>query len=247
MVESADEVETQRLTGRANMSDKHAPLGLMGLRLASVSTHILALALLVSLAMTLKTYLSPDKPLLKWRTFPLHSFLMVLAFGFLSPIGAAAWRSYETVLGVSHGAVKVVHGVLMTSALVVGTLGVINMWLVHEDGAAAQIAKGWSVHFQSAHSYVGFAVLLMFAAQALGGTTAFVLPTTGSARRARLVEPHRIFGMLSAQQAAMIAIITGILSLAGRGDNVADKDLAFKAAAMLALALAVALGLVLRR
>ena len=45
----------------------------------------------------------------------------------------------------------------------------------------------------------------------------------------------------------MIAIITGILSLAGRGDNVASKDVEFKVAAMLALALCICLGLVLRR
>jgi cytochrome b-561 len=202
--------------------------------------------LLIVLSSTLKTYFSPDKPLLTWRTFPLHPFLMVLAFGFLSPVAAAAWKSYEHTLGINHQVVKLIHGVLMLAATAVGIAGVADMWLVHEDGAAAQKAKGWAVHFQSAHSYVGLATLILFVLQATGGVATFILPILGPSRRAKVVEPHRMLGAAAAQQAAMIAIITGILSLSGRGDNEAPKDVDFKVAAILALALCLCLGLVLK-
>jgi len=239
--------ESQQLTGTSKPRKGSDPLGRIGLTVACALTHVLALALLILLSSTLKTHLSPDKPLLTWRTFPLHPFLMVLAFGLLSPVAAAAWKSYEHTLGISRPVVKLIHAVLMLAAMVVGIIGVADMWLVHEDGAAAQKAKGWAVHFQSAHSYVGLATLILFAVQAMGGITAFSpLPILGLSGRARVVEPHRLLGAAVAQQAAMIAIITGILSLSGRGDNKAPKDLEFKAAAILALALCLCLGMVLK-
>ena len=51
---------------------------------------------------------------------------------------------------------------------------------------------------------------------------------------------HALFGSLSVYS-SIIAIITGILSLAGRGDNANLKDLLYKTMAVVALALAAAL------
>lgn len=145
--------ETQRLTGRNGGSEctSRRPARLA----ASLFTHVLALVLLILVSASLKqNFVGEGQALLTWRTFPLHPFLMTLAFGFLAPIGAASWRSYSTLLGLSHGTMKVVHAGCMMLAALIGTLGVIDMWLVHADGAQAQLAKGWAVHFQSAHSWV---------------------------------------------------------------------------------------------
>lgn len=208
-MDSSDEVESQRLTGAAQPRKEVSPLGRTGLAMACGLTHVLALALLILLSSTLKHFLSPDKPLLSWRTFPLHPFLMVLAFGFLAPIAAAAWKSYEHTLGISHRVVKIFHAVLMIAALGIGILGVADMWLVHEDSAAAQVAKGWAVHFQSAHSWVGVAALILFVLNATGGIAAFALPILRPSSRGKALEPHRLLGAAAAQQAALIAIITG--------------------------------------
>ena len=83
--------------------------------------------------------------------------------------------------------------------------------------------------------------------QAGGGVVVFGLPVVGAKRRSELVEPHRALGAAAAGQAGLIAVITGLLSLAGRGDNEASKDLELKWAALVALALCFALALVLRR
>ena len=75
-----------------------------------------------------------------WASFGLHPVLMTLAFGLFMPLSALSYRGLERLLGVSHAAAKATHGTLMLVALILGVLGVIDMWLVHEDGAAAQAA-----------------------------------------------------------------------------------------------------------
>jgi len=246
--DSSDDVERTSLTaGKIPDVASAGPFKRPGVLISAVGTHVAAVALLAMMWHTLKKALSPEAPLLTWRTFPLHPFLMTLAFGFLSPVAAAAWRSYEHLLGFTHRQVKVFHGVLMGVAALTGLLGVIDMWLVHEDGAAAQVAKGWAVHFQSAHSWVGIVALALFLLQATGGAAAFALPLVPPAKRAALLAPHRWLGAAAAQQAAFVALITGILSLAGRGDNVKESDVGYKAAAVVALLLSLLLGLLLQR
>ena len=139
--DSSDDVERTSLTaGKIPDVASAGPFKRPGVLISAVGTHVAAVALLAMMWHTLKKALSPEAPLLTWRTFPLHPFLMTLAFGFLSPVAAAAWRSYEHLLGFTHRQVKVFHGVLMGVAALTGLLGVIDMWLVHEDGAAAQAA-----------------------------------------------------------------------------------------------------------
>ena len=161
----------------------------------------------------------------------------------------------------------------------------------------SQISKGWAVHFQSVHSWIGMIVVAIFAWQWLGAHTAWSgreragrgraggaptafrarpppnsacvpslqaasscsSPTPPSRRRARTPSsahsrsaarpppractapslpppaaspPRRPAAQPSPSRqifGGFLSIITGILTLAYRGDNVADKDYAFKA------------------
>lgn len=63
-----------------------------------------------------------------------------------------------------HRKVKRVHMILMSAASLFGLLGVVDMWIFHADNAQTQLDKKWAVHFQSAHSWLGFASLLLFLA-----------------------------------------------------------------------------------
>lgn len=212
---------------------------------SAIAVHALAIALCVLMWVTLTQHLSPDKSVWAWRTFPLHPILMVLAFGLIAPIAAAGWATYERHFDMPHWAVKAFHGTMMLTATVTGTVGVVDMWLVHEDSAQAQHDNGYSVHFQSAHSWVGIAALSLFILQATGGIAAFAMPR-GEKVNDKFLAPHRWLGSAAAQQVAFIALITGILSLAGRGDG-QGVDLAYKISCALALALCILLGLLLHR
>ncbi|EOD31579.1 hypothetical protein EMIHUDRAFT_231762 [Emiliania huxleyi CCMP1516] len=156
---------------------------------SAIAVHALAIALCVLMWVTLTQHLSPDKSVWAWRTFPLHPILMVLAFGLIAPIAAAGWATYERHFDMPHWAVKAFHGTLMLTATVTGTVGVVDMWLVHEDSAQAQHDNGYSVHFQSAHSWVGIAALSLFILQATGGIAAFAMPR-GEKKLKRLPSPE---------------------------------------------------------
>ena len=179
----------------------------------------------------------------------------------------------------------------MVAAAVIGVAGVCDMWLVHEAGAAAQLAKGWAVHFQSLHSWLGALSLGAFVMQAGSGLLAFFNPAVSSAsRKARsrpctprtptpqpslVPTPHaglagamrhadhaslrranacarpsqaympvHIFVGCFAVFGTLLSIITGILSLAYRGDNAAPKDLLFKVIGSLTFLLCAAVALV---
>ena len=145
---------------------------------------------------------------------------------------------YWKWLGVQYSTVKILHLLLATGAVVAATLGVYDMWLVHEAGAAGQISKGWAVHFQSVHSWIGMIVVAIFAWQWLGGLVLFFTDADISQKGTHAVlGAFAIFG-------GFLSIITGILTLAFRGDNVADKDYTFKMIAVLTFLLAAAVALV---
>lgn len=59
-----------------------------------------------------------------------------------------AYAGYERLFGMSHSLAKTSHALLMGLAALAGTLGIVDMWLLHATAAAAQEAKGWPVHFQ---------------------------------------------------------------------------------------------------
>lgn len=157
-------------------------------------------------------------------------------FGLLAPIGSVAYRTLEMLLGVSHGTAKRVHASLMGSAGVFGVLGLVDMWVVHERAAEEAKAAGLSVHFQSVHGLVGIGALALLSANGLVGFGAFCFPSARPALRRAVLPAHSFAGTLGVVL-GLIAIVTGILSLAGRGDNAAPKDRLFKSAAVLAMLL----------
>lgn len=177
-------------------------------------------------------------------SFALHPLLMVVAFGLFAPLGAISHRVLRDLLGFTLATTKRTHMLLMTLAVLIGWLGIWDMWLTHANGASAQLAKGWSVHFQSAHSWIGIVVMVIFTWQWLGGivvmdTFGFVSPMQMASSKGT----HALMGA-AAFYGALIAILLGILSLAGRGDNHAAKDVHFKMLSLEVLALGAALTLV---
>jgi hypothetical protein len=80
----------------------------------------------------------------------------------LAPVAAIAYRVLEPMFGLSHAQAKSIHLGLLSAATFVGALGIADMWIVHARGAKGQIAKGWDVHFQSAHSWLGMLAFLLF-------------------------------------------------------------------------------------
>jgi len=213
-------------------------------RYGAMATVVLAVALLAVMAYALREYVAaPTVSLLTWATFALHPLLMTLAFGFLAPIGVITWRGVEDMLGVSHSIAKVIHGVLMGCAATTGVVGVIDMWVVHERGAAASLAKGWAIHFQSAHGFIGIVALALFVLNWLGGLGYFGA-SIASHRTRREYKPKHVFLGATAILLTIVTVITGIISLAGRGDNAAPKDVLLKVAALLAALLLPAIALV---
>eukprot|EP00614_Pseudopedinella_elastica_P001566 CAMPEP_0172594064 /NCGR_PEP_ID=MMETSP1068-20121228/13350_1 /TAXON_ID=35684 /ORGANISM="Pseudopedinella elastica, Strain CCMP716" /LENGTH=256 /DNA_ID=CAMNT_0013391861 /DNA_START=125 /DNA_END=895 /DNA_ORIENTATION=- len=209
---------------------------------AASGTYILSVMLIALMYYALKKYVSPDDPI-NWASFALHPLLMTLAFGLLGPVGAATWRCFEHGLGLSHSLAKFIHFSLLTAAAVIGVVGVADMWVVHENGASVQVSKGWAVHFQSAHSWLGISSLIVFVAQAAGGVFTFYNPAVEVAKKQAFMPVHVFLGSF-ALFGTLMSIITGILTLGYRGDNQSPKDVLFKACAMIALGLCGCLALI---
>lgn len=209
-------------------------------RVAALATHFLALYIVIEGARCLKVYVSPDAPLLAWASFALHPLLMLFAFGLFAPLSVVSEHCYR-LLGLSHAQADGVHLALASAAVLLGWLGIWDMWDVHGNNAAAQVAKGWDVHFQSSHAWIGLVVMVAYTWQWLGAllllSPSHLIPH-GQAARARpthaLMERYAVYG-------GIVAILTGILSLNGRADN--EKGLKFKVLSMFVLLLGVTLGL----
>jgi len=224
---------------------KRTPRPTVSAYYGAVGTIGLSCALFGIMVYTLREYVAAkDASLLTWASFALHPLLMTLAFGVLAPVGIISWRAGEDMLGKSHSAAKTVHGMLMGGAAVVGVIGVADMWTVHEKFAAAQVAKGWAVHFQSAHGVIGIVALALFVLNWLGGLGIFSALSAASGMARRAYKPTHAFLGAMAAALSILSVITGILSLAGRGDNAAPKDVLFKTAALLAALLMPSIALV---
>lgn len=230
-----------KVAGQQHPPLYHVPPTLSA-KVGSLLTHVLSFTVFGLMYYTLKTYVSTDGTI-GWKSFALHPLLMTVAFAVLGPLGAVSWRTYEHMLGMSHSTTKLLHLVLMLAASVIGAIGVYDMWLVHAGGAEAQLAKGWDVHFQSAHSWIGFMALVAFCLQALGGLVAFVNPSVGGGSRKAFLPLHVFVGSF-ALFGTLLSIITGILSLGYRGDNVASKDVYLKMCASLTFLLCATVALV---
>ena len=210
-------------------------------KVGAVATHLLALVIVIDSVRQFKTFLSPTAPLLTLR---LHCTRLMNAFSFCAPIGAVSWRVQHDFMRVSHVTVKRFHLVINTAAVLIGWLGILDMWLVHANHADAQRAKGWAVHFQSSHSWIGLTVMVCFTWQWLGGLVVLnhCSRYISIIQVARSKGTHALIGSLTLY-GGLLAVATGVLSLAGRGDNVAAKDVAYKWLSMLIVAHAVAIGL----
>ena len=224
-------------------SDKsEARLSLLAMGVGGAVVHLLAILLFAGIWSALKLDISPTAPI-AWATFALHPLLMTLAFGLLGPIAITSWRLYSS-LGMPRPWVKRCHTALTTLAVLCGWLGVADMWIVHSRGAAAQRAKGWAVHFQSLHSWVGFAAILAFTFQWAGGLSLFVNPAAPAELKRRLMPAHALVGSV-ALFGTLGSVATGCLSLVYRGDNVQRKGVLFNTAGLIVFFLSAALGVVL--
>ena len=93
----------------------------------------------------------------------------------------------------------------MLVALILGVLGFIDMWIVHQNG------KGSGFHFISVHSWVGILVLVAAALQSLSGLSVFSLPASPPSLRKAWLPAHVALGSL-ALFGGLAAIALGILS-----------------------------------
>lgn len=164
----------------------------------------------------------------EWGTFGLHPLLMSLAYLVLAPLAAITYRVGEDLLGIPHAVAKSIHGLLMTMALVVAALGIADMWIVHDAGAEGAQEKGWPVHMQSLHSWVGMTAFVLFSLNWLGGVALFAispwLSPSGLASMRKDYVPIHGFGGATAVLFALIAVLMGILSWGYRDDTVTNTE-----------------------
>lgn len=208
-------------------------------------THVLAALLVVTTYAAMSKHFGLVMPVypLGGASFAAHPMLMVLAYGFFGSTGLIAFRTYGVFLRLERPRVKKVHAAMQFAALVVGLLGVRDMYLVHAQAADKQVEKGWAVHYQSLHSWIGLTTVMAWSLQWLLGFTMFYLPWCPGSLRAATLPAHVLMGALSFFM-ALVSIVTGFLSLGFRGDNEAEKDVALKRIGMLALGLAATIGMV---
>ena len=108
------------------------------------------------------------------------------------------------------------------------------MWLLHERSAPAIRAKGLAVHFQSPHGVVGVLGVSLFVLNWLAGNLLFCLPCASAALRRPARGPHAFAGAASLLL-CLVSILSGIVSLAGRGSHSRKDQLHMGAALLLAL------------
>ena len=81
---------------------------------------------------------------LTFTDFGIHPLLMVVAFGFLSPLATVVYQSCALV-GGKRSVAKALHGVGQTAALACGVVGAISLYFTRRE-------LGMS-HFSTAHSW----------------------------------------------------------------------------------------------
>ena len=219
------------LVSEPGSSDKSHKLAQSTARAGAVAALLLILATTTTITTAMALKFGTNN-LFVWPSFALHPMMMTLAFVLLAPLALLSYRGAEDMLGLTHGTAKAMHAVLLGAASACGVIGVLDMWIVHEIGAAAQINNHWSVHFQSLHSYLGSLALVSFLIQWLAGFAIFALPRSSPDVR-RAFRPIHVIGGASAVSFSFFAVQTGMLSLAGRDDNTQPVPLLFKSSALL--------------
>lgn len=196
-----------------------------GVALYTALTHVLAFTtfgLVVRLITKYYDFGTPADgsqaavPSFEFGTFGTHPLLMVTAFGLLSPLATVLYKTYESLLGVSHTVVKLAHAFMQTSATIIGLVGVASMYKTHEG----------ALHFQTAHSWLGLGAMALFAVQWVFGTLVYLNPWSPGWLRAKLMSTHVAVGTISIFLTLM-AVFSGPIALVWRpveaGGNV-EKD-----------------------
>jgi len=208
----------------------------VALRVGFGATLCLAGVLLGLVAYTMTMQYTPLGKAPSWLEFKLHPLLMTLAFGFLGPIAAVCYKALEP-LGVSHSTAKFVHAALMGSASLCALLGILDMWLVHQNDGKA--------HLSSVHSLSGLPIACAFGLNFLIGLFSFTpVNSSGLINRAAIKPLHIFLGMCTVF-GTLATVGTGVLSLQG-GANLdgSPKVVLLKLAAMIVFALMTSVALV---
>lgn len=140
--------------------------------------------------------------------FTLHMFLMSLAFGFFAPVSSVLYYTLEDTLHLPHDAVKWLHALLQTAAVVCSVLGLIQVY--YSNGGPCDYAN----HFQSLHSYIGITLLAAYWLQAPLAFLVFSnksLLKPGGTARAAFLKGHVVAGRLMTV-VALFVIILGIMA-----------------------------------
>ena len=185
-----------------------------GVAVYTALTHVLAFAtfgLVVRLITKYYDFGAPADgsqaaiPSFEFGTFGTHPLLMVTSFGLLSPLATVAYKTYESLLGVSHAVVKLAHAFLQTAATIIGLVGVASMYKTHEG----------ALHFQTAHSWLGVGAMALFAVQWLFGTLVYLNPWSPGWLRAKLMSTHVAVGTVS-MFLTLMAVFSGPIALVWR-------------------------------
>lgn len=171
-----------------------------------------------------------------------HIILMPLAFVLLAPCAAVVWRLGDAC-GLSRGVTKFVHGSMMSTAAIMASFGVAYIWDAHNQAAVAAASTGIAVHFQSAHSWIGFAAFLLFGMNAASAFLIFGLPYASSEMRASF-KPLHVFAGGTSIVMTIAGALMGIVSFAQRGNNASAKDLEYKFASLSLVGILASLALV---
>ena len=185
-----------------------------GVAVYTALTHMLAFAtfgLVVRLITKYYDFGSPADgsqaavPSFEFGTFGTHPLLMVTAFGLLSPVATVAYKTYESLLGLSHTVVKLMHAFLQTAATIIGCVGVASMYKTHQGG----------LHFQTAHSWLGVGAMALYAVQWVFGTLVYLNPWAPGWLRAKLMNTHIAVGTISIFLTLM-SVFSGPIALVWR-------------------------------
>lgn len=158
---------------------------------------------------------------INWKSFGLHPILMVLSFGCMSQISVASYRLFEHGLGCSHYCAKSTHGLLHMAALVTGTVGIWNMYLVHD--ATCTPNRKSPCHFLTLHSWIGLAAWGLYGLAFVAGAGTYYNPNIEISTKIMLMNYHKHVGTVVLLLTS-IAIFSGFLVFNGAVDYFNDEN-----------------------
>lgn len=197
-------------SGTAAVPSAHADTALVK---PAQSRRMLLVGMICTILASATLFILIDNVLLVlWSTsigypsFGLHPFLMTLSFGVFMPLAALSYAGLERIFSVAHSTAKHVHATCMLAALVMAIIGVVDMYIVHQN------AKGGAFHFISVHSWVGIMVVVATGLQWLSGLGIFYWPSSPGWLRRAWLPTHVALGMFSLF-GGLASIALGILSV----------------------------------